>query len=1826
MATVVEQLISRLKSGGTFEDFLKSLVPPAAQELLKYCALVRSFDKRLVDKVFLPELSEASRAQVKFETLQELASVEPVPGVRGFYQLRENARAEYFKLWQVADGAVSPELRTLSEKLVAYYKKLGPQFDLDQLYHQIAADPAKAERQFLDLFLRADSRFDLGRCQDVLKILEARYTILSSTMLDLFKDQQARLRARGLWSREYYQTAHYYEIDSLKTAFNRIWEDRSKWILQLYARGGLGKTMFLRWLIARHCVPLSIPCARLDFDFVDEVEATQNPSILLLEIGQQLNEQIAGNYFGDALGDMKEFRPVLLKSDRPSSEREQMKTDARSRAALKDIGVRFINALNAASKSKRVVVIFDTLEEVILNEGTDLLKLLNEIKKLADGSEGNLCLLLSGRYNLEKRLPRFTTEFEGQYETLELTPWNDQDAQRYLVEKRGVTRLLTPVIKRANGNPFQLSLYADILRSDPRITASTIEKFPPGVLYLIKRIVSRIKNEQVRWLLRYGVVPRNLRLSFVQDVMGKYLPKAMSGTSKYDDPTKDLAADYKDLAPDYKKLAADYKEPAVDYEDVNPFPKIKVEKNQINYTDLWDALTQYATLNSWVSPDDEENTLSFHPEVRDPMRKMLRPHLIYGRLHRAAIRFYERKAKEQPTNTGQWIKEAVYHQFQLDPGKAAEYWRKKVNDPVIAAHPEWLQLLARDIINLAAKTDEPGTREDLVDAAHLCEAYFQVAEANIELAHINQVDPHDALWQEAAKDYRQALKIQDTLLRKIIRPARLALVQAALLRNRKKFEEAHSVLENALRRRSRAEEKIDLEIEVAESFSLQENSRQAVRHFRRAIFLASKGKLKSAQMIDIRKRLAAHYEALYEYPSAIREYKAALGSAKKVENSICSELSRRIAECYLQIGQIDQAAAHLPKALNTSAKLPQDERTRALVEALRVSLLQGRIARRRLEPLFALSAFDNVLKGIDLIRESQSSVPELGSIQAATHEQIGLVYAELLDTSKALDEIEEARRLFKDAGDDASANGCLMRMVHIQLHYARNNKAARELMDHVERLDSQAKTEASLTQDLLRIKVLDHSGRQLTAERHLRDLETVATVEKWPSRNRAAIALAKVAHKAQRGLPVSLRQSVFALKKVSPASERLVLLKQWRWVPTPHHTRSRSSASLTTVMPRLDREKPTDAIGALTVADALRVAGRDLPAAAHLNRAYLAFQKMGHTYGLIEVLRARDRLKVHRVNPAIFADDIARFVLDYTAFPHVCGAVQLEQAQRLLRFGLKDEAQRAFESAEATVKGVTLGPNYAGRFDEFKAKLSIERIWSAHNKKTKLEESELNGLKEALLMLAAAKNAYKQLDDREAVKRVQFRTKYEQKRIDSNLSRFRDPSRPNTKGPTSELQFKPADMIASPAQETGVYKLRISQSTKTGIEVSAVLPGARSRTKTVPPKYVRRVSSILHGPARDTPNTEFTNIFAEQWVSVTGEMIKVLTADTALMKVVSEDRQPINLGLEIRDPQLSGAPWEFMMVGHDFAESGLPKLSINCLYRTITDDSQAQRTITSIQLALEKLYQEKSAIDGIYGPKTKRGIERFQKENDLEPTGITDYQTIKRLGSVVARQFPRSVLIVQPSSERQFQKDRGHVSSGVNLAAEYSNLGLNPRVLEQPTPRSVANSLSEFRPQIIHLCPSIKLATNGVSLDFEGTSLPWSAVAKLLEQFGYEHKIRPLVILDVPRPSVIHEAVKQLILRNAIAASLMRITNTAAILATGLGERFLGQRLLTKSLLTSIAAGDSFTEMAKQIRNTAREYPAGVSAKVAGTPRVFSSLIGPYGTALFTPDPSGVIL
>ena len=61
-----------------------------------------------------------------------------------------------------------------------------------------------------------------------------------------------------------------------------------------------GKTMHVRWLIARRCVPAKarIPCARIDFDQVDPIAATREPYLVLLAMAEQLDRQLPGDAFG----------------------------------------------------------------------------------------------------------------------------------------------------------------------------------------------------------------------------------------------------------------------------------------------------------------------------------------------------------------------------------------------------------------------------------------------------------------------------------------------------------------------------------------------------------------------------------------------------------------------------------------------------------------------------------------------------------------------------------------------------------------------------------------------------------------------------------------------------------------------------------------------------------------------------------------------------------------------------------------------------------------------------------------------------------------------------------------------------------------------------------------------------------------------------------------------------------------------------------------------------------------------------------------------------------------------------------------------------------------------------------------------------------------------------------------------------------------------------------------------------------------------------------------------------------------------------------------
>src|SRR5881275_125326 len=111
---------------------------------------------------------------------------------------------------------------------------------------------------------------------------------------------------------------------------------------------------------------------------------------------------------------------------------------------------------------------------------------------------------------------------------VQLPPFNESDAQRYLVDRRGLTNpaVRAAIVDKAGASlegagydPFVLALLADEVQARPSLTAAEIRRYPADVIRLIDRVVSRIEEPAVCWLIRYGVVPRSLTLAFVRAVM-----------------------------------------------------------------------------------------------------------------------------------------------------------------------------------------------------------------------------------------------------------------------------------------------------------------------------------------------------------------------------------------------------------------------------------------------------------------------------------------------------------------------------------------------------------------------------------------------------------------------------------------------------------------------------------------------------------------------------------------------------------------------------------------------------------------------------------------------------------------------------------------------------------------------------------------------------------------------------------------------------------------------------------------------------------------------------------------------------------------------------------------------------------------------------------------------------------------------------------------------------------------------------------------------------------------------------------------------------------
>ena len=457
--------------------------------------------------------------------------------------------------------------------------------------------------------------------------------------------------------------------------------------------------MFVRSLIARHYIPEQagerIPAARIDLDLINRSVLAQQPWLMLLLLATQLRPQLPGSPFATLLGP-EEFALANLLRNRAGLLQDEDRSAMLQTAVMRQRQIEdmFANGL----QDSRVVIIFDTLEELSLHQPIVLGGLLTLFDRMRRRCRG-LHLLLSGRYPLfdsnrpiPELAPAVKKRLESAMEPLLVEEFSDEESRQYLRDLRYVPAQ-TPVdaiVKKAAGNPFGLALFADLALSRP-LSVEDVEKASIKFAYLIERIIDRIPDEDessqdppdeierkrtqraVRWLLRYAVIPRQLTKDFMLQVLAPFLLDEITGKTERDNVDDlSLAGPVYENTPRWRRLKAELKESVP-----QPIPPLNLDK-------VWSALENYASAASWVSGTGD--LLQLQPEVVVPMRELLRAnpdkYPIYSELHQAAARYFEDLANPNvdrideylATQIGEHLSEALYHRFQDQGRLAAPYW------------------------------------------------------------------------------------------------------------------------------------------------------------------------------------------------------------------------------------------------------------------------------------------------------------------------------------------------------------------------------------------------------------------------------------------------------------------------------------------------------------------------------------------------------------------------------------------------------------------------------------------------------------------------------------------------------------------------------------------------------------------------------------------------------------------------------------------------------------------------------------------------------------------------------------------------------------------------------------------------------------------------------------------------------------------------------------------------------------------------------------------------------------------------------------------------
>jgi hypothetical protein len=1088
----IEEIARLLQSGKTQAEIQRLLLPESTQRALRTCAVTDLVTDELFDAVLRPH---AQPDAPELADLAEQGLIEPVAGEVPGWRVPPADAPRWMREWNAGQPTAEPApgLVDLEGDLARWYEQRGDQHE--ELRHLLIADVPLALRLFRSLFDEADQHREFARCQDLLDVLAdpSRITLAGPEVAELRLDRSGYLHARLFWSSDYGRSAQFLKPPGLQERTDRLLSSAGPRAWQLHAPGGTGKTIQLQWLVARHCVTadVDIPCARIDFDVVDPVNVARYPWLLLLEVADQLDRRWPRRVF-ERLDRYSSYRGLARRTTSEVTREAAQSLVGQDREVLEQAVTEiFIRRLNRAAGERPVLLIVDTLEEVMLGGASDpggLTRLLARMLRECPA----LRLVLAGRYDLRDKAPEAMAEL-GKVESFELADFAPDQVRAYLADIRGITdpALHDAVLARTGGQPFVVALFADFIEDHPEVTSGELLKYrEPLVQLLIERVIQRIADPNVQWLVRYGVVPRRLRFEDVKTVIWPMLARGRSGPSDWDDPR----ADGHDLG---------------DRDDVFPFGP--PPQDDAALAEVWRRLLAYAARPSWVRPADDKQSVVFHPNVRAPMQELISRHPAFRDLHEAFQRRFEQLAGEDPANRVGYLREAIYHRIQLGGPGATDYWRDQVIKCRDGSALHDMEELAGELLRADYTEDGlPRARSDgepLLSYEALVEAHVFLAYAAAERARAVQAGSSDPLWSAVQRSLSRADMVRSHAPEPPAVPDLEVALRAALLVAESKPAEAVAMAEAALPEAS-DNTRVDLLRVAGDAYAAMGDP--ALPAYRAALDLAdAQGRVDQRDAIT--RSLASQSETQGRLDRAVEWVSRTAAGARR---AFRVWRARLLIECY-------QPAAALRSLEDVRLSDPQHLVEVALLRAQAYRLL-GRAGHALRELQAAVGTAEEI------------PAPERYAQVAQIHMLRGVVLGELLAVNEAEDSFLLAASLWGEIG---FSDG------HPECSYLYRRFLIRDVGDLTAAAQMTAPAFAPQSDLALR---WEENTAELLAAQHLpvRQL-TESDVAALPPRNQAraiAAALARSWPRHRALLPMLAE----ALDRIHPTSARLQVLSELR--------------------------------------------------------------------------------------------------------------------------------------------------------------------------------------------------------------------------------------------------------------------------------------------------------------------------------------------------------------------------------------------------------------------------------------------------------------------------------------------------------------------------------------------------------------------------------------------------------------------------------------------------------------------------------------------------------